>query len=271
MRETIITSKKSWKYFFTEIWDYREVLFFLGWRDILVHYKQTVIGIGWVVLRPLLMVVIFTVIFAWIAKIESPEVPYPLVVFSGMIAWQFFADVVTFGSHSFLANQQLVSKVYFPRIILPASRVLCSLIDSFILLVVYLLLSRFRYGITPSLSFFLLPLFLIWLAFFSLTISLLFAALIMQYRDFRHIVPFVVQVSLYCTTVAFSIWLVPQNLQWVLALNPLVGIINGLRFCLFNESFSISTVFISCGVTGLCAVLSFFYFQRVQDTFADIL
>jgi len=271
MRETVITPHKSWKSFFTEIWDYREVLLFLGWRDILVHYKQTVIGIGWVILRPLLMVAIFTVIFAWIAKIESPGVPYPLIVFSGMIAWQFFADVVTFGSNSFLANQQLVSKVYFPRIILPASRVLCSLIDSLILLAFYLVLSRFRYGVTPSLSFFLLPLFLMWLAFFSLTISLLFAALIMQYRDFRHIVPFVVQASLYCTTVGFSIWFVPQNLRWGLALNPLVGVINGLRFCLFNEVFSWPTMFISCGVTVLCAVLSFSYFQRVQDSFADIL
>ena len=167
MNHTIITPSKSWKTFWKELWEYREVFLFLGWRDIVVQYKQTVIGILWVVLRPLLTVAIFTVIFSKIAGIKTEGSPYALMVFSGMLVWQFFVDTFSYGSISFIMNAQLISKVYFPRLILPASRVLCSMIDFGITFCCYLLVSWLHYNVVPPSGIVLLPFFLVWLSLFS--------------------------------------------------------------------------------------------------------
>ena len=219
MQETIITSHKSWRELLSELWEYREIFLFLGWRDILVHYKQTVVGIVWVVLRPLLTVLIFTIVFSRIAGIESSVAPYPLIVFSAMLAWQFFVDMLTYASNSFLANEQLVSKVYFPRVILPASRMLCSLVDFCISFLFYILLSLVRYQFVPPVQILLFPLFVLWIIAISFSVSLLFASLIVRYRDFRHIVPFVTQLGLYCTSVGFSLSMVPPQLVIFLGIN----------------------------------------------------
>lgn len=271
MQETIITPHKSWKELVVELWEYREVFLFLGWRDILVHYKQTAIGIVWVILRPLLTVMIFTIIFSRIAGIESSLAPYPLIVFSAMLAWQFFVDMLTYASNSFLANQQLVSKVYFPRIILPASRALCSLVDFGVSFFFYLVLSIVRYQFLPPKQIILFPLFLGWLILISFSVSLLFASLIVRYRDFRHIVPFVTQLGLYCTSVGFSLEMVPKQLLLFLGLNPLVGVINGFRWTLLGESLEMGTLAVSLVMTLLITLISLFYFKATQDTFADAL
>lgn len=271
MQETIITSRKSWVELAQELWDYREVFLFLGWRDILVHYKQTSIGIAWVVLRPLLTVAIFTIIFSRIAGIESSTAPYPLIVFSAMLAWQFFVDMLVYASNSFLANEQLVSKVYFPRIILPASRILCSGVDFIVALIFYFALSVLRYQFLPPKQIILFPLFFAWLVVISLSVSLLFASLIVKYRDFRHIIPFVSQLGLYCTSVGFSLSMVPKKLILLLGLNPLVGVINGFRWTLLGEPLQFGAMFISLMVTLVFGVVSLWYFKVAQDTFADAL
>ncbi len=271
MNETIITSSKSWKTFWQELWDYREVFLFLGWRDILVHYKQTVIGVAWVVIRPLLTVAIFTIIFSKIAGIESKGAPYALVVFAGMLAWQFFADTLAHGSNSFVANVQLVSKVYFPRLMLPASRLLCSLVDFGVAFLFYLIVSFGYYSVFPSLKIVLLPLFMVWLIVFSFMTSLFFASVIVRYRDFRHIVPFIVQLGVYCTPVGFSLLMVPQELQFLLALNPMTGIINGFRYCLLSEPLVYGPMSVSLIVTLIMTGIGVAYFKKAEESFADLI
>ncbi len=269
MQTTIITSKKSWKGIFSELWEYKEVFIFLGWRDILVQYKQTVLGIAWVLIRPLLTVAIFTIIFSRIAGIESHGAPYPLLVFSGMLAWQFFADMLTFGSNCFLANQQLVSKVYFPRLLLPASRVLCSLVDFGIAFGFYIILSLIRYQMFPPLKFLTFPIFLVWLILVAFSVSLLFASLIVCYRDFRHVIPFATQLGVYITPVGFSLSMAPKYVQYILALNPLTGIINGFRYALLGEPLVPGVLAVSVVMTIICMIISIIYFKSVEGTFAD--
>lgn len=271
MQETIITSRKSWKELIQELWEHKEVFLFLGWRDILVHYKQTSIGVAWVILRPLLTVAIFTIVFSRIAGIESSVAPYPLIVFSAMLAWQFFVDMLVYASNSFLANEQLVSKVYFPRIILPASRILCSSVDFAVSFIFYLLLSFIRYQYIPPKQVILFPLFFGWLVIVSLSVSLFFASLIVRYRDFRHIIPFVSQLGLYCTSVGFSLSMVPKRIVILLGLNPLVGVINGFRWTLLAEPLQLGTVVVSLLATAICGIVSLCYFKVAQDTFADSL
>jgi lipopolysaccharide transport system permease protein len=271
MNEIIITSRKSWQSSLKELWDYKEVFFFLGWRDIIVHYKQTAIGVLWVILRPILTVAVFTIIFSKIAGISSGRIPYALIVFAAMLAWQFFADMLAYASLSFLGNEQLISKVYFPRIMLPASRLLCAGVDFGIAFFCYLLIAVVRYHYMPSVTIFFLPLFAVWLAVFSLTTSLLFATLIVRYRDFRHILPFVTQLGIYCTPVGFSFSMVPHSLRLLLSINPLAGIINGFRFCLLGEKVYGDSLLISLIVTLIISVVSIAYFKSAEEYFADII
>lgn len=271
MSEIIISPKKSWKISINELWEYREVFVFLGWRDILIHYKQTAIGVLWVVLRPLLTVAVFTIIFSKIAGISSGKTPYALVVFVAMLAWQFFADMLTNASLSFLANEQLISKVYFPRIMLPASRLLCSGVDFGVALVCYLTISFLWYGYYPSVTIFFLPLFVFWLAVLSLTVSLLFASLIVRYRDFRHVLPFVTQLGIYCTPVGFGLSMISEPLRILLSVNPLSGVISGFRFCLLQEPLHFNCTAISLLVTFIISIISIVYFKRAEEHFADII
>ena len=266
-----ITSERTWKGLLSELWEYKEVFFFLGWRDILVHYKQTVIGVAWVIIRPLLTVLIFTILFSKIAGIQSESAPYPLIVFSAMLVWQFFLDILTYASASFLSNQQLVSKVYFPRIIIPASRILCSLVDFSVAFMFYILLSLFYYKFIPPLQLLLLPFFLIWLVVLSFSISLLFASLIVRYRDFRHIIPFVGQLGLYGTSVGFTLSMVPKRMVVFLGVNPLIGVINGFRWTLVGEQLHLPVILVSMFMTICFFLAGCIYFKSVQDTFADIL
>ena len=269
MQTTIITAKKSWKGIFSELWEYREVFIFLGWRDILVQYKQTVLGVAWVLIRPLLTVAIFTIIFSRIAGIQSTGIPYPLLVFSGMLAWQFFADMLTFGSNCFLANQQLVSKVYFPRLLLPASRILCSLVDFGIAFGFYIILALVRYQQLPPLQFLFFPIFVAWLILVSFSVSLLFASLIVCYRDFRHVIPFAAQLGIYITPVGFSLSMAPTYVQYILAFNPLTGVINGFRYALLGEQLVPGVVAVSLCMTVIFLAVSIMYFKSVEGTFAD--
>lgn len=268
---TIITPSKSWKNLLKEWWDYREVLLLLGWKDIILQYRQTVVGVLWVVLRPLLTVAVFTIVFNKIAGLSSGDKPYVLVVFSGMLVWQFFADAFSYGSGSFLANVSLISKVYFPRIMLPASRMLCSTIDFAISFLFYQLVAVIKYGSLPTINLFLLPLFFIWLCTISLSASLFFGSLVVTYRDFKHVIPFAIQLGLYCTPVAFSFSMIPQKYYLLLSLNPLSGVINGFRYCLLGEYLYYPGLMVSGVVTLLLVLVSAFYFKKAERLFADVI
>lgn len=269
MQKTVITQHKTWKSFFKELWDYKDVLFFLTWRDLLVQYKQTVIGVFWVILRPLMTVFIFTIVFNRIAGLGMQNVAYPLIVLSGMLVWQFFADVFNHGSISFLSNVQLTSKVYFPRVFLPGSRLLCGCIDFLITFIFYSGLSYFRYGVTYNYKLLLLIPVFIWLIFFTFFTTIFFALLIVYYRDIRHIIPFILQFGLYSTPVAFSVSMLPSIFKYILSVNPLTGIIHSLRYILLHQQLDINVIGIGLFVTSIIIFISSFYFKKNEQYIPD--
>lgn len=269
---TIITPIKPWANVIREWWDYREVFVLLGWRDIILQYRQTVVGVLWVLLRPLLTVAVFTLIFNKIAGFSSGNTPYVLVVFSGMLVWQFFADMFAYGSNSFLANVSLISKVYFPRVMLPASRLLCSTIDFVVTFVAYLVIAWLKYGMFPTATHVLvLPVVFVWLVILSLAVALFFGSLVVRFRDFKHVVPFMIQLGFYGTPVAFSLSMIPKTYYKLLALNPLTGVIHGFRYALLGEQLEIAVIAISLIVTCLIVLIALAYFKQSERFFADFI
>lgn len=268
---TVITPSKSWSTLLQEWWEYREVFTLLGWRDIILQYRQTVVGVLWVLLRPLLTVAVFTVVFNKIAGFSSGDTPYVLVVFSGMLVWQFFADMLTYGSNSFLGNVTLISKVYFPRMMLPASRLLCSTVDFAVTFCAYIIIAWTKYGQMPTFRLLSLPIFFLWLVIISLATAVLFGSLVVRFRDFKHVTPFMVQIGFYCTTVAFSLSMVPDTYYWLLALNPLAGVIHGFRYVLLAERLVPLVLVVSLLITVVLTVIAGMYFKRSERFFADFI
>lgn len=271
MNRKIITPYKSWKLFFKELWDYREVFIFLGLRDLLVQYRQTVIGILWVALRPLITVFIFTIVFGRLAHFTSKGVPYFLIIFSGMLVWQLFADIFNFGSSALLSNTPLLTKIYFPRIMLPTSRIICALLDFFIMFALFAVLGlMWGYSIF-SFRLLLLPLFLFLNMVFALSITVLFSALIVTYRDFRHLIPFILQVGLYVSPIGFQSDVIEYKWRLLLSLNPLMGIVDSFRWIFFGFPFPFVTFSISFLSIILLTGISLCYFKNVESTFPDII
>jgi lipopolysaccharide transport system permease protein len=267
-----IDAGKSRQQYWKDIWSYRELLFFLAWRDILVRYKQTAIGIAWSVLRPFLTMIVFTIVFGKVAKLPSDAaVPYPVMVFVALLPWQFFAHALQESSNSLIANSSMVSKVYFPRLIIPVSSMITSLVDfaiSFILLGILMVWYQF----IPAWKIALVPLFLLLDIFNALGLGLWFAALNVTYRDFRYIIPFVIQFGLYISPVGFSSSIVPEAWRFLYSLNPMVGVIDGFRWAILggNELYLpgfVASVMISIFVfyTGVK------YFRKTEKTFADVI
>ena len=234
----IIEAGKSEKHYWADLWRYRELFYFLSWRDILVRYKQTVIGIAWSVIRPLLTMVVFTIVFGKLAKLPSGEAPYPVLVFTAILPWQYFANALSEASNSLISNQNMISKIYFPRIIMPTSTIIVSLTDfviSFVLLGITMAIYRF----VPSWKIVFMPLFLLLATILSLGMGYLFSALNVKYRDFRYVIPFIVQVGMYISPVGFSSDVVPIRYRFWYSLNPMVGVIDGFRWsiiCLLYTS-----------------------------------
>ncbi|AKZ61484.1 phosphate ABC transporter permease [Herbaspirillum hiltneri N3] len=259
-------------HYWRDLWKFRELLTFLAWRDILVRYKQTVIGVAWGLIRPLLTMVVFTVIFGKLANLPSNGVPYPVLVFAALLPWQFFANSLSDSSNSLLSNAGMISKVYFPRLIVPASAIIVSLVD-FAITFVLLLLVMLWHGIYPSWRMLALPLFILLALATSLGAGLWFAALNTKFRDFRYIVPFVVQFGLYVSPVGFSSDIVPERWRLVYSLNPMVAVIDGFRWAVIGgasqiywQGFIISVLFITALLfTGIM------YFRKTEKTFADVI
>lgn len=257
---------------FAELWHYRELLYFLTWRDILVRYKQAVLGVAWVVLQPVLTMVVFTVVFNKALGIQSPssDIPYAVFSFAGLLPWQFFAGALTRSGVSLVGNANLLTKVYFPRLIIPISAVLAGLVDLAIAFVVLVAL-MIAYRVAPTWNVVLLPIF-IGIAFATaLAVSLWLSALNVLYRDVQYIIPFLVQLWMFISPVIYPISAIPAGpLRVLFALNPMTGVIGGFRWALFGQQFPGGLIWVSYGVVLVLLVSGLFYFRRMERVFADL-
>ena len=271
-RETVIEAGRIEPRYWLDVWLYRELFYVLAWREILVRYKQTVVGIAWVVIRPLLTMAVFTLVFGRFAKLPAEGMPYPLLVLSGLLPWQLVSMAVTEGSMSLVSNANMVSKIYFPRIIVPASSIAVSAVDFFFSALV-LAGAMALYGISPGWKGLFLPVFLLMTCVFALGMTILFSALNVRYRDFRYVVGFIIQLGLFVSPVAFSTSIVPKAWQTIYALNPMVGIIEGFRWCLAESPEGLNTSFIFLGVLVSLVLLAvgLRYFRATERTFADVI
>ena len=270
--ELIIEAGRTEKQYWQDLWRYRELFYFLAWRDILVRYKQTAIGIVWALIRPFLTMVVFTVVFGQLAKLPSEGAPYPILVFSAMLPWQFFSNSLSECSNSLISNANLLSKVYFPRLVVPTSAVVVSFVDFMISGIILLALMAW-YNFIPTWRIFTLPLF-IGVAFAaSMGAGLWLASLNVQYRDFRFIVPFIVQFGLYISPVGFSSTIVPEKWRFLYSLNPMVGVIDGFRWAILggNSQLYLPGFILSMALVVLLLVSGIWYFRKMERTFADVI
>lgn len=271
--ELIIEPGRSEKNYWKDIWRYRELFYILSWRDIRVRYKQTVIGAAWGVIRPLLTMLIFTFVFGRLANLSGKGgPPYDIVVFAGLLPWQFFSNALSEASGSLIGNVNLISKIYFPRLIIPASSIITSLVDfgiSFVLLILIMVFHRF----VPPIQVLFLPLFLILAFLFSFGVGLYVTALNVKYRDVRYIIPFVVQFGIYITPVGYSSQIIAEkyseNMRLLFSLNPMVGVIDGFRWCILGDPMYWPGFIASVVITVLFCFIGIRYFRRTEKTFAD--
>ena len=270
--ELIIEAGRTESQYWRDLFRYRELFYFLAWRDVLVRYKQTVIGVLWALIRPFLTMVVFVFIFSRIAKLPSDGVPYPVMVFAAMLPWQLFATSLSEGSNSLITNANLISKVYFPRMIVPASAVIVSFVD-FVISLGLLALLMIWYRVWPGLTLAALPLFTILALLASAGAGLWLAALNVEYRDFRYVVPFVIQFGLYVSPVGFSSSIVPERWRLLYSLNPMVGVIDGFRWAISNGRAQIYLpgLLLSCAVPLLLLASGIWYFRKMERTFADVI
>jgi lipopolysaccharide transport system permease protein len=271
-QELIIEAGRTEQQYWQDLWRYRELFYFLAWRDILVRYKQTAIGIVWALIRPFLTMVVFTVIFGRIANLPSEGAPYPILVFSAMLPWQFFANSLSECSNSLIGNANLISKVYFPRLIVPTSAVVVSFVDFMISGMILLALMAW-YNFVPSWRILTLPLFISIAFAASIGAGLWLASLNVQYRDFRFIVPFIVQFGLYISPVGFSSSVVPQEWRFIYSLNPIVGVIDGFRWAILGgeSHLYLPGFLLSLGFVALLLISGIWYFRKMERKFADVI
>ena len=270
--DIILEPGKRYKGYWRELWNHRELFFFLSWRDILVRYKQTAIGIAWAVIRPLLTMLVLVVIFQKLGKFPSEGVPYAILVFSAMLPWQFFAVSFSEARSSLLSNSAMLTKIYFPRLIVPASTTIVALVD---FLISFLILCGLMlwYQFVPDWKIVLLPLFLLLALITSLGAGILIVALNVKYRDFRYIVPFIVQFGLLISPVGFSSSIVPEQWRLLYSINPMVGVIDGFRWAILGgEGFLYVPGFLlSIGCALFIFLLGIWYFRRMEKGFADVI
>jgi lipopolysaccharide transport system permease protein len=273
MEPLIIEAGRAEAHYWRDLWRFRELFQVLAWRDISVRYKQTVIGVAWALIRPFLTMVIFTVIFGRVASLPSPcGVPYALMVFAGMLPWQFFATALGEASNSLLGNANLISKVYFPRLIIPTATVVVAFVD-FLVSFVILVGMMVWYHYMPGWQILLLPFFVLFAFIASLGPGLWITALNVKYRDFRYIIPFVVQFGLYVSPVGFSSEVIPEQWRLLYSLNPMVSVIDGFRWCILGGQSPIYWPGFAAGlaVTAFFAWFGIRRFRRMEKSFADVI
>lgn len=269
----VIEPGRAEEHYWRDLWHYRELFLILAWRDVAVRYKQTLIGIAWAVLRPFLTMVVFTIVFGKLAKLPSDgQTPYALMVFAGMLPWYLFSSALTGAADSMVANSHLIGKVYFPRIIVPAAAIVTALID-FLVSLTILAGVMIWYQFVPGWQILLLPVFVVLAVVASLGLGLWITALNLKYRDFRFVIPFLVQIGLYVSPVGFSSALVPAEWRMLYSLNPVVGIIDGFRWCILGGE---STLYLPGFTLSLVVVVLFLWlgitrFRATEKTFADLI
>jgi len=271
-KELVIEAGRTESQYWKDLWRYRELFYFLAWRDILVRYKQTAIGIAWALIRPFLTMIVFTIVFGQIAKLPSQGVPYPILVFAGMLPWQFFSNALSECSGSLVGNANLISKVYFPRLIVPTSAVIVSFVDFLISGMILLGLMAW-YNFVPDWRILTLPIFILIACAASMGVGLWLAALTVQYRDFRFVVPFIIQFGLYISPVGFSSAIVPEQWRLLYSVNPMVGVIDGFRWAILggNANIYVPGFLLSVGLVFLLLWSGIWYFRKMERTFADVI
>ncbi|HSE17303.1 MAG TPA: ABC transporter permease [Pyrinomonadaceae bacterium] len=267
----VIQPTKRWSILsFKDIWAYRELLFFLTWRDVKVRYKQTALGAAWAILQPLFMMIIFTIFFGRLAGVASAGIPYPLFALAGLVPWTFFSNAITASGNSLVGSANLITKVYFPRLIVPAAAMLAGLVD-FLLAFTMLVLLMFYYRVTLTIQILFLPVLILLTALFSLGVGTWMSALNVKYRDVRFALPFLIQLWLFVSSVILPSTSVPQKWRWLLMLNPMSGIIEGYRAALFGLPFDWPALGIASALTILVLLYAIYAFGRVERSFADII
>jgi lipopolysaccharide transport system permease protein len=254
-----------------DVWEYRDLLYFLVWRDVKVRYKQTVLGAAWAILQPVLATIIFSIFFGRLAKVPSDGVPYPVFAYVALLPWQLFSFCLAESAGSLVSNQNLIKKVYFPRLVIPLATVLTGLVDfgvSFIVLLILL----FGYGIVPTAaSLVLLPVLLLFAIAAALSVGVWLSALNVQFRDVRYTLPFLTQIWMFATPVVYSSSLVPDKWRPLYGLNPMTGVVEGFRWALLGHAKgAVPQVWVSAGMVVLLLAGGLFYFRRMESTFADI-
>lgn len=272
MSKLVIEAGRSERNYWGDLWRYRELFYFLAWRDMLVRYKQTVIGVAWSLIRPLLTMIVLSLVFGRLGKMPSGGVPYPLLVFCGMLPWQFFSSSISESGTSLVTNSNLITKVYFPRLVIPASSVITSFVD-FVISGLFLAALMVYYNYKPPVAILFLPIFMLLVCLVSLGAGLWIAALLVKYRDIRFIVPFIVQFGLYISPVGFVSSVVPDRYRLIYALNPMSGIIDGFRWTLLGGSNTLSMVnfLVTLGSTSLLLWTGIYYFRHTERGFADVI
>lgn len=253
-----------------DLWQHRELLYFLVWKDIKVKYKQTALGVAWVILQPLIGMLLFTLLFGRVAQLPSDGLPYPLFYYSSLLSWTYFSTALIGASNSVLNNTSLITKVYFPRVLLPASAVIGALLDLAIasLILIGLL---FYYDVPFNAGLLLLPAVLGLLVLFTLGVGMLLGALNVNYRDIKHALPFIVQLWMFASPVVYPISMVPEKFQWVVSLNPMVGIIEATRALVANNPIPWNALAVSCAAIVAMLMVGFWYFERTERRFADVI
>ena len=272
MQSLVIEAGRTESHYWRDLWRYRELFYFMAWRDILVRYKQTVFGVAWSLLRPLMTMTVFTLIFSKLAKLPSDDVPYPILVFAALLPWQFFSSAFTGAGDSLVGNANMISKVYFPRLVIPASAVIVSFVDFLIAGVILVGLMAW-YGYMPDWRILTLPLFVLIAFAAAMGAGLWLAALNVKYRDFRIMVPFVVQLGLYISPVGFSSSIVPEQWRLLYSLNPMVGVIDGFRWAILGGSTPLywPGLLLSLALVALIFVTGIYYFRKTEKSFADVI
>ncbi|MGA2479707.1 MAG: ABC transporter permease [Spirochaetia bacterium] len=255
---------------FRELWQYRELLRFLVVRDIKVRYKQTMLGGLWAILQPFMNMVVFTIFFGHLAKIPSDQLPYPIFVYTALLPWQFFSGGIGSSGNSLVANSHLISKVYFPRMIIPAASLGAGCLD-FLIAFILLIVMMIYYGISPGIGILLFPILMTLVAVAALGVGMILAALNVAYRDFRYVIPFLVQFWLFATPVIYPVSIVPKQWRWLINLNPMAGLITGIRSSLLNLPLSWPDIWISGSISMGLFVIGIFYFKKMERRFADII
>ena len=270
-RTVVIQPSRGWvPLSLAELWDYRELLYFLTWRDIKVRYKQTALGAAWAVIQPFFMMVVFTIFFGRLARLPSDGFPYPVFAFSALVAWTYFATALAQSANSLVDNAKLITRVYFPRLLVPLAAVLAGLVDLAISLVVLMGLLLF-YGIRPTRTILALPLLALLAAASSFAVGLWLSALNVKYRDVRYTIPFIIQFWLFATPVAYSSSLVPPRWRALFGLNPMTGVVEGFRWALLGQSPAFAAALpLSVLVVTATLVGGLYYFRRTEKGFADV-